>query len=193
MLRIDPTLGRLPMADYALVSDSTLRFAADAMRVEYNCCMPATQTVDHDGYKASVRPAFRLRRLFRFPLYFQAFQPRFEITVGRCGPTPENGEPLKQLLFYIHFADGTRVEYPVDVTNLKPCGQPVKRVTDPILLSPNGDARICLQITPPVVTQERFHTPYAFVVTPDSTFVFLLLNIALGALVAILLAIFRGS
>ncbi len=65
-------------------------------------------------------------------------------------------------------------------------GDTRKFLTGAILLAPTGDARVCLDMGP-TFTGHRFHTLYAFVISAEATLVFLLLNVILGAILALLL------
>ncbi|MFC2016086.1 hypothetical protein ACFLUF_00035 [Chloroflexota bacterium] len=65
-------------------------------------------------------------------------------------------------------------------------GDTIRHRTRRILLAPTGDARVCLDMGR-TTKGHRFHTIYAFVVNAEATLVFLLLNIILGAILALLL------
>ena len=79
------------------------------------------------------------------------------------------------------------LEFPsVDISTLQ-VGDALTCSTSKVLLSPTGDTQICLDIGQHLVKGHRFQTLYAFVVSAEATLVFLILNLVLGAVVALLL------
>ncbi len=56
-----------------------------------------------------------------------------------------------------------------------------------ILLAPTGDACVCLDMELHLRKGHCFQTLYAFVVSAEATLVFLLLNVVLGTILALLL------
>ncbi len=146
--------------------------------------MPASQKAIYQQFEVSAKPAWWLRRWTRFPLFFQATHPRFYLIVKRISDGEPNGKTLD---FYIQFADGARVDFPVDVSQLQ-TGKSLKCKTKKILLSHTGDTRICLDRTRKFAAPaSSFDTLYAFVVNAEATLVFLLLNLVLGGILALLL------
>jgi len=144
--------------------------------------LPASQKVEYEGFEISARPAWWLRRWIRFPLFFQATHPSFEIIIKKVSESQ-----LNNLNFYVEFPDKATVPYPADVSLMK-LGDTIKLTTKRILLAPTGDTRICLDMGQHIMIKGRqFHTLYAFVVSAEATLVFLLLNVILGAIIAILL------
>ena len=150
--------------------------------------MPATQKVLHQGFELTARPGWWLRRWTKFPLFFQATHPRFDILIRKGTESqPVSSNQVKpNLNFYVEFSDQSTVQFTVDVSHLKP-GETLKYKTQKILLSPTGDVRVCLDAGQHLLKGHRFQTLYAFVVSPEATLVFLLLNVLLGALLALLL------
>ena len=138
--------------------------------------MPASQKVEYQEFQVSARPAWWLRRWTRFPLFFQAFQPSFEVIIKKVAePQRKSGdqpEPRK-LDFYVEFSDRSQVDFSVDVSSLE-VGGTIRQITRRILLAPTGDARVCLNMGQHLTKGYRFHTLYAFVVSPEATLVFLL-------------------
>ena len=127
--------------------------------------------------EVSTRPASWLRRWTRFPMYFQAVQPRFELRAKRISP----GQ-TKTLEFHLEFSDKAFRSWTVDVSSFA-VGQSTRYVTPRSLLSPTGDARIILY-----EGVGSFDTLYAFVVSSEAVLfasvVFLLLNVLLVALLS---------
>ncbi|MBI4339202.1 MAG: hypothetical protein HY680_04540 [Chloroflexi bacterium] len=150
--------------------------------------MPARQKVSHQDWEVTARPGWWLRRWSRFPLFFQATHPSFDILIKKVtAPQPEStNQPEPKLNFYIEFSDQTTINFLVDVSGLRPGGT-LKYRTQKILLAPTGDARVCLDAGPHLLKGHQFQTLYAFVVSSEATLVFLLLNVLLGALLALLL------
>lgn len=144
--------------------------------------MPASEKRLYHQFEVSAGPESRWRRWTLFPLYFQAFKPRFRLCVKKI--SNDRDDP-KELRFYVEFADKASVDFIVDVSHLS-IGNDLKATTPPILLSPTGDARICLD-TGMHLKGRTFLTLYSFVVSAEATLVFLLLNVALAAVIAILL------
>lgn len=134
--------------------------------------MPVSQKVEYEGFVVQARPAFAWRRWLRFPLYFQAFRPSFEIWI-----TKETSEPSreKRLVLNVTFSNNTSVDYPLEVGSLKQ-GDTLYFKTPQVLLAPTGDASIRLEMG-----LGRFHTLYAFFVSHETALVFLLLNVVLVA------------
>ncbi len=150
--------------------------------------MPASQTVKYQQFKVSARPAWWLRRWTKFPLFFQATQPSFEIIIKKVLVSQAvSGNQLQpNLNFYVEFSDRSKVDFSVDVSSLN-VGDTIRQKTQRILLAPTGDARVCLDMGQHMTKGHRFHTLYAFVVSAEATLVFLLLNVILGAILALLL------
>ena len=150
--------------------------------------MPASQKVKYQQFEISARPAWWFRRWTRFPLFFQAFQPSFEVIIKKVSELQaESGnQPEPNLNFYVGFSDGSKVDFSVDVSSLN-VGDTIRQRTQRILLAPTGDARVCLDMGQHMTKGHLFHTLYAFVVSAEATLVFLLLNIILGAILALLL------
>ncbi len=150
--------------------------------------MPASQKVKYQQFEISARPAWWFRRWTRFPLFFQAFQPSFEVIIKKVSePQAKSGnQPEPKLNFYVEFSDGSKVDFSVDVSSLN-VGDTIRQRTQRILLAPTGDARVCLDMGQHMTKGHRFHTLYAFVVSAEATLVFLLLNVILGAILALLL------
>lgn len=138
--------------------------------------MPAVRSLELPQYQIHVRPAWWLRRWTRFPLYFQAFHTTFEVLVRRVrADAPSN------LTFAIRFSDNTNVSFPVDTSNLA-VGDMLKHKFDNFVFTSTGDTQIVLN-----QGRSQFYTLFAFVVSPEATLVFLMLNILLAALLALLL------
>ena len=117
-------------------------------------------------------------------MYFQVTHPRFNLTVKRVS---DEELQSKRLLFYMQFSDAAKIEFPVDVSNLK-TWETITCKTQRILLSPSGDARICLDTGKSLgAPSDSFLTLYAFVVSAEATLVFLMLNVVVGAILALLL------
>jgi hypothetical protein len=151
--------------------------------------LPASQKVRYQIFEVSARPSWWFRRWMRFPLYFQATHPSFEFIVKKISEPQKNAgnQPIPNLHFYIEFSDGATVDFSTDVSSMK-VGDTLRHKTQRILLAPTGDARICLDMGQNMITgQHHFHTLYAFVISAEATLVFLLLNVILGALIALLL------
>ncbi len=117
-----------------------------------------------------------------FPLYFQAFKPRFRLRVKKIS---DAGRERDGLRFYVEFADHAIDPFDVDVSGMS-IGDQRTSETEPVLLSPSGDTRICLD-TGTVPTGQSFFTLYSFVVSAEATLVFLLLSVVFGGLIAVLL------
>ena len=137
--------------------------------------MAVSQKVEYDGFVIETRPAFAWRRWLRFPLYFQAFKPSFEIWIRK---ESQDASKEQRLVFSIAFADGASVRYPVDVASLG-YGQELPFKTPQVLLSPTGDASIRLE-----VGLGHFHTLYAFFVRDETALVFMVLNVVLAPVAA---------
>ncbi len=152
--------------------------------------MPASQKVKYQSFELSARPHWWLRRWTKFPLYFQATKPSFEIIITKKFSVPQsetsNQPVITTLEFYVEFSDGAKVDYSIDISSMK-SGDTLKFLTGAILLAPTGDARVCLDMGRHMLKGHRFHTLYAFVVSAEATLVFLLLNVILGAILALLL------
>lgn len=149
--------------------------------------MPAAQKVSYQGFEITAKAGWWLRKWTRFPLFFQATHPTFELIIKKV--IELQSEPREQpesLSIYVEFSDQTILEFPVDVSPLEP-GQTLKYKTPKILLAPTGDARVCLDMGRHLTKGQRFETLFAFVVSSEATLVFLLLNVLLGALLALLL------
>lgn len=144
--------------------------------------MPASQTLEYEGFRIRVRPAFWLRRWAHFWLYFQATQPSFEIKVLKVA---EADPPPKTLNFHITFADSAYKRYPLDVSSWK-IGDRDTLTTEKTLLSPTGDASVRLDLGRLI----GFQTLYAFYVNPEATLVFLILNAVLGVSFGTIAALF---
>lgn len=140
--------------------------------------MPAARRLELPQVHIYIRPAWWLRRWTHFPLYFQAFRTTFHLFIKRIREdTPTN------LTFAIKFSDNTHVSFPVDVSNLA-VGETLKYEMTHFVFTSTGDTQI-------VLNQGRsdFYTLYAFVVSPEATLVFLLLNIFLAGLLTLLLRV----
>jgi len=151
--------------------------------------LPASQKVEYAGFEVFARPAWWLRRWTKFPLFFQATHPSFEFTIKKVlesqpksGGQPEHG----RLNFYVEFSDKSKVDFSADVSSMK-VGDTIRLRTSRLLLAPTGDARLCLDMGQHIIKGRQFHTLYAFVVSAEATLIFLLLNVILGAIIAILL------
>ena len=70
--------------------------------------MPASEKRVYEQFEVSAGPASRWRRWTMFPLYFQAFKPRFRLHVKKIS---DAGRELDGLRFYIEFADKTIDRY----------------------------------------------------------------------------------
>ena len=134
--------------------------------------MPASQTVEYQGFRVSARPGFWLRRWTHFPLYFQATQPSFEIAVLKVA---EGESPPTRFTFHVTFANNTHTTDQLDVSSLNVGDRDTLTISN-ILLAPTGDASIRLHMG----RMSGFHTLYAFYVSPEATLVFLLLNAVLA-------------
>jgi len=108
----------------------------------------------------------------RFPLYFQATQPSFEIDVQRIS---EEEPKLEELKFHITFANEAYVTYGLDVSSLN-VGDRTRLRTGNTLLAPTGDTSIRWDMG----RSAGFLTLYAFYVSPETALVFLLLNVVFG-------------
>ena len=152
--------------------------------------MPASQKVEYKQFEVSARPAWWFRRWTRFPLYFQAFKPSFEIIIKKVSePQVESGnQPETSLNFYLEFSDKTRVDFLVEVSSMN-AGNTLRARTRQFLLAPTGDARVCLDMGQHMTQGRRFHTLYAFVVSAEATLVFLLLNVVLAGVIALIVAL----
>jgi len=151
--------------------------------------LPASQKVKYQHFEVSARPRWWLRRWTKFPLFFQATKPSFEIIIKKDSEPQsksDNQPETTTLNFYVQFSDGAKVDYSVDISSMK-VGDTRGLLTGPILLAPTGDARICLDMGEHLIKGHRFQTLYAFVVSAEATLVFLLLNVILGAILALLL------
>lgn len=73
------------------------------------------------------------------------------------------------------------------VVSLTKVGDTIRVTSGRILLTPTGDARVCLDMGLHLRKGHRFQTLYAFVVSAEATLVFLLLNVILGTILALLL------
>ena len=150
--------------------------------------MPASQKVKYQQFEIFARPAWWVRRWTRFPLFFQAFRLSFEVIIEKVSePKYELGHQsdINTLQFYVEFSDKSTVDFSVDVSELK-VGDIINKTTERILLAPTGDARICLDVGT-IYGKKHFQTLYAFVVSAEATLIFLLLNVVLGAIFALLL------
>ncbi len=152
--------------------------------------MPASQKIKYQQFEVSARPAWWLRRWTRFPLFFQAFQPSFEVIIKKVSefPPEADGQPEpSNLNFYVEFSDKAKVDFSIDVSSIE-VGDTIRQRSPRILLAPTGDTRVCLDMGDHVTKGHLFHTLYAFVVSAEATLVFLLLNVILGAVLALLLS-----
>ena len=151
--------------------------------------LPASQKVKYQQFEVSASPAWWLRRRTRFPLFFQTFHPTFEFIIKKVSkpqPNSDDQPESSNLNFYVEFSDGSKIDFSVDVSSLN-VGDTIRQKTQRILLAPTGDARVCLDMGPNMTGGRRFHTLYAFVVSAEATLVFLLLNVILGTILALLL------
>ena len=153
--------------------------------------MPASQKVKYQQFEVSARPRWWLRRWTGFPLFFQVTKPSFEVIIKKNSePQSKSGDQPEpkpsELNFYIQFSDSSRIDFSVDVSSMK-VGDTLRQTTGRILLAPTGDARVCLDMGEHLNKGHGFQTLYAFVVSAEATLVFLLLNIILGAILALLL------
>ena len=82
--------------------------------------MAGRQTVTHCGLRFRVSPDFWLRRLFRFPFYFESTNPSFRVDVRRVSEPPvDDYWPYDLVTFQIVFADGTVTSRHYPVPDLK--------------------------------------------------------------------------
>jgi len=82
--------------------------------------MAGRQTVTHCGLQFRVSPDFWLRRLLRFPFYFESTNPSFTVDIKRVSePGPDEYWARDQILFQVVFADGTETYKGYAVPNLK--------------------------------------------------------------------------
>jgi hypothetical protein len=135
--------------------------------------MPAAQKVEYEGFLVEARPAFAWRRWTRFPLYFQACKPSFEIRITKQTSEPPREQPLK---FNITFANGNYVSFLIDPASLGQ-GETLSYKTDGILLAPTGDASVRLSMG-----MTQWYTLYAFFVSHETALVFIILNVMLAAI-----------
>lgn len=157
--------------------------------------MPASQKVKYQQFELSARPAWWLRRWTKFPLFFQATKSSFEVIIKKImEPQLDSGTqpPPSNLNFYVEFSDGSQVEFKADVSSMK-VGDTIRLPTSPGLLAPTGDTRICLDMGRLPTKGHRFHTLYAFVISAEATLVFLLLNVILVGVIAVIVAVMSGS
>lgn len=73
------------------------------------------------------------------------------------------------------------------VVSLTKVGDIIRVTSGRILLTPTGDARVCLDMGLHLRKGHRFQTLYAFVVSAKATLVLLLLNVILGTILTLLL------
>ena len=66
-------------------------------------------------------------------------------------------------------------------------GDTLRYKTQKMLPAPTGDARVCLEMGVHLTKGHHFQTLYAFVVSSEATLVFLVVNVLLAALLALLL------
>jgi len=73
--------------------------------------MPGRQTVTHAGIQFRVALDFWLRRLLRFPFYFESTNPSFRVDIKRLSEKPNNEAfPNDAVIFEVVFADGTKAK-----------------------------------------------------------------------------------
>lgn len=82
--------------------------------------MPGRQRVTTYGLEFQVGPKYWLRRLTRFPFYFENNNPSFRVEVKRVQAPRIEGEELgAELIFNVQFSDGTSRSYDVPFPKLE--------------------------------------------------------------------------
>ncbi|GAG38901.1 unnamed protein product [marine sediment metagenome] len=133
--------------------------------------MPGSQTVDYEGFRIRVRPAFWLRRWTRWPLYFQGGSPSFQIQLARL---PGEASAAERLVFEVGFGSTAFREIAFDVSDFE-AGEQRRHTIGEVFLSYTGDT--CLRLR---AGSGEFHEIYVFYVSPETALVFLLLNVVFG-------------
>lgn len=108
--------------------------------------MAGRQTVTHCGLRFRVSPDFWLRRVLRFPFYFESANPSFRVDIKRVSePGPDEYWELDQIILQIVFADGTETYRRYPVPNLKP-GESTRLVLKEIYTAYPGQTIIRLPL-----------------------------------------------
>ncbi|GAF82376.1 unnamed protein product, partial [marine sediment metagenome] len=122
--------------------------------------MAGRQTVTYCGLRFRISPDFWLRRLFRFPFYFESTNPSFRVEVKRLSDPPPDEEWLYgAIVFQIVFADGTMTSKPYPVPNLK-IGESTRFLLKEIYTSYPGQTMLRLPID--IGPTRKWETLYSY-------------------------------
>lgn len=126
--------------------------------------MAGTQTVRYAGLKFRAEPEYWLRRLLRFPFYFENTNPSFRVKIARVSDPPAEEGWKSDIPFAVHHsADDTGIMVPCPLPDLKIGQYVLWRLTD--VHTPNpGQTRLSL-LTPGSPASE--HSLYSYQVRPE--------------------------
>jgi hypothetical protein len=131
--------------------------------------MAGRQTVVHAGLQFWVEPAFRLRRLFHFPFYFESTNPSFRVFIKRVSEAPTGGGWEKgTITFQVLFANDTLTPIDVPVPELD-VGQTAVIVFPGIYTAYPGQTIIRILVEQAIIAwrPEVFKTLYSYQVRPE--------------------------
>ena len=106
--------------------------------------MPGRQTVTYAGLRFRAEPDFWLRRLLRFPFYFENTNPSFRVKITRISDPPDGeGWAGDSLPFAVRFADGTGTMPYCPLPDLRIGQHTIWRLTD-VFSQHHGRTALCL-------------------------------------------------
>lgn len=128
--------------------------------------MAGGQSLDRDGYRFTVRPLSRWRRIIRdFWPYWQASRPKFVLTVTRLA-SPAQSQTLN---WFVRFATGDVTRGQLIVPSLQ-TGENIDFVIGDKFLGFTGDTLVALPTDLASLKLDDYNTLYSFHTTPKTWF-----------------------